>query len=56
VTVQTLTLTEFLLARIAEDEAVARQVLAWCTLDVARRPEDYPPGYDPATELVGLCS
>jgi hypothetical protein len=50
VTVQTLTLTEFLLARIAEDEAVARHVLAWCKLDVARRPEDYPPGYNPATD------
>jgi len=44
------TITEFLLARIAEDEAVAREVLAQQQHDVTRSPGDFPSGYDPAKD------
>lgn len=45
------TLTEFLLARIAEDEAAAREVLDARLRDRERSPADYGSDRDPTTDL-----
>lgn len=50
-TAATLTIADFLLARITEDEAKAREVLASQRHDVARAPGDWPRDFDPLKDF-----